>query len=97
MLLNPTNNGLCDVRVRIIGGDDDATGDGVDAEGGDGVDAEGGDGADAWPDLASPILVWGAFLHILRLVNRTALSERPAAVSRVVSLEVLFNMTVDGD
>ena len=86
--------GLCDVSSgRIIGGDDDATGDGVDAEGGDGVVAEGGDAddvADACPDLSSSV-----FLHILRLANRTALAERPAVLSRVVSLEVLFNMTVD--
>ena len=99
LLLNPTTVGgtvgLCDVSSgRIIGGDDDATGDGVDAEGGDGVVAEGGDAGDvtdACPELSSYVLS-----HIFRLAKRTALTERPGVLSRVVSLEVLFNMTVDG-
>ena len=87
LFLNPTTNGLCDVSsVRIIGGDPDATGDGVDAEGGDGVDV-----ADASPGLDASV-----FLHIFRLAKRTARADRPADVSGVVSLEVLFNMTVDG-
>tara|TARA_B110000090_G_scaffold162579_1_gene179560 strand:- start:164 stop:472 length:309 start_codon:yes stop_codon:yes gene_type:complete len=95
LFLNPTTNGLCDVSsVRIIGGDPDATGDGVDAEGGDGVDAEGGDGVDVAD--ASPGLDASVFLHIFRLAKRTARADRPADVSGVVSLEVLFNMTVDG-
>ena len=96
-LLNPTTvggtMGLCDVSSgRIIGGDDDgdATGDGVDAEGGDAGDvANASPGLDASPNRA-------VFLHIFRLAKRTALTERPGVLSRVVSLEVLFNMTVDG-
>ena len=63
-----------------------STGDGVYALGGDA-----GDVADASPGLSSSV-----FLHIFRLAKRTARADRPADVSGVVSLEVLFNMTVDG-
>ena len=101
LFLNPTTNGLGDVSL-VIGGATGvnhlinglrATGDGVDATG-DGVYALGGDAgdvADASPGLSSSV-----FLHIFRLAKRTARADRPADVSGVVSLEVLFNMTVDG-
>jgi hypothetical protein len=63
-----------------------STGDGVYALGGDA-----GDVADASPGLSSSV-----FLHIFRLAKRTARADRPADEDGVVSLEVLFNMTVDG-